>query len=182
MDLKANPEEMESKVEHQEVPKEEAVVKSSGAQKKRHRGWNLAAGCHGKSKELTRRDCGSRRKLAAACRKGSCRTRVTWCNGYLIKKNQTRKNIARGAPRGQTFGKRHWVDPEGSTGVRDPGTRQQLHHKIKRTADGRIFGKTCRLEIAKSIAGSFVGLQKIRDWTLWGVGLLQNGRKTCYQC
>jgi hypothetical protein len=33
--------------------------------------------------------------------------------------------------------------------------------------EGRIFRKTCRLEIVKRIAGFSVGLQKIRDWTLW---------------
>jgi hypothetical protein len=33
-DLKANPEKMEFKVEHREVPKEEAAVKSFGAWKK----------------------------------------------------------------------------------------------------------------------------------------------------
>jgi hypothetical protein len=38
MDLKANPEEMESKSAHQEVPTEGATVKSSGTMKKRHRG------------------------------------------------------------------------------------------------------------------------------------------------
>jgi hypothetical protein len=86
--------------------------------------------------------------LAVACRKVSRRARVAWRKGY-IKKNQTRNNIARGAPRGQMFGKRHWVDLEGSTGVKDPGTRRQLYLKIERTADGRIFGKTYRLEIAK---------------------------------
>jgi hypothetical protein len=55
-------------------------------------------------------------------------------------------------------GKRLLVAPEGSTGVRDPGTRRRLHLKIERIADGRIFGKTYRLEIVKQIAGSSVGL------------------------
>jgi hypothetical protein len=39
-----DPEGMESKVEHREVPMEEAAVKSSGTMKKRHKGWHLAAG------------------------------------------------------------------------------------------------------------------------------------------
>jgi hypothetical protein len=51
--LESNPEKiecnakmMQSEVEHQEVPMEEAAVKSSGTVKKRHRGWHLAAGQH----------------------------------------------------------------------------------------------------------------------------------------
>jgi hypothetical protein len=39
-----NLEDMESEVEHREVPMEETVVKSLGEIKKRHRGWHLAAG------------------------------------------------------------------------------------------------------------------------------------------
>jgi hypothetical protein len=65
-----NPEDMESEVEHWEVPMEEAAVKSLGAMKKRYRGWKLAARRHGEPKELTR-DCGSQRKMAAAYRKVS---------------------------------------------------------------------------------------------------------------
>jgi hypothetical protein len=39
---------MESGTEHQEIPKEEATVKPSGAQKKQYRGWIIAAD-HSKS-------------------------------------------------------------------------------------------------------------------------------------
>jgi hypothetical protein len=85
---------------------------------KRHRGWNLAAGQCRKPEELTQGDCGFWRKLAATCRKVS---HHAWHKGYIVKKNQARNNVARGAPRGQTFGKRHEVDLEGSTGVKDPG-------------------------------------------------------------
>jgi hypothetical protein len=63
-----NPEDMESKVEHWEVPIEEPAVKSTGTIKKWHRSQNLAAGqCRG-PKELTREECGSQRKLAATCK------------------------------------------------------------------------------------------------------------------
>jgi hypothetical protein len=64
-----NSEDMESEAEHREVPTEEAAVKSSGTMKKQHRGRHPAAGRRGELKELTRGDCGSRRKLVAACRK-----------------------------------------------------------------------------------------------------------------
>jgi hypothetical protein len=52
------------------------------------------------------------------------------------------------------------VDPEGSTGVKDPSTRQQLWIKNEKTA-GRIFEKTFRLQIAKREDISSVGLLKI---------------------
>lgn len=45
---------MEYDAEHWEVPKEETTVKSSGAMKKQHRDWHLAAGHCGKPKELTK--------------------------------------------------------------------------------------------------------------------------------
>jgi hypothetical protein len=68
MDLEANPEE-ESEEVHREVLKEHAAVKHVGGLRKQHRGWNLAAECHQKSKERTWRNCGSQKKLAAAGKK-----------------------------------------------------------------------------------------------------------------
>jgi hypothetical protein len=43
-DLEANPEEMQSKVEHEEVPKEEVTVETLGALKKRYGDWHLVVG------------------------------------------------------------------------------------------------------------------------------------------
>jgi hypothetical protein len=57
MDLKANPEKMESESEHREVPNEDAVLTPVKGQKKRHRGRHLTAGRRGEPKELTRGDC-----------------------------------------------------------------------------------------------------------------------------
>jgi hypothetical protein len=104
--LKANPEEMESEAEHQEVSKERATMKSSGALKKRHRGRNLVAVPHQKPKD------GSRKKVAAAGRKA--RRKGCSHEGPSVeqgrRKNQTRNNVSRGAPRGQTFEKRRrWI-------------------------------------------------------------------------
>jgi hypothetical protein len=64
-------EEMESKAEHREVPKEHAAVETGKAPSKQHRGQNPDAGRSGKPKVLTRGDRGTRRKLAATCRKVS---------------------------------------------------------------------------------------------------------------
>jgi hypothetical protein len=62
--IKTGLEEMRSVAERQ-VP--------SGALRRRHRGRNLSEGRRREPKELTRGDCGSRRNLAAACRKVSRR-------------------------------------------------------------------------------------------------------------
>jgi hypothetical protein len=64
------------------------------------------------------------------------------------------------------FGKRRRVDLEGSTGVKDPNTRQHRRLKNEKTA-GLIFEKTFRMQIAKWEDGSSVRSLKIKDWTLW---------------
>jgi hypothetical protein len=84
-----SPEEMESEVERREFPTKEAAVKSSRTMKKRHKGRRMAAGRRGKPKELTRRDCGSRGLLAAACRKVSRRATVAWRKRYVFRKIRT---------------------------------------------------------------------------------------------
>jgi hypothetical protein len=82
---------MESEVEHREAPTEEAAVKSSGTMKQ-HRGRRLPAGRRGEPKELTRGDCGSRRKLAAACRKVSRRAAVARRKGKFFRNIWTQGN------------------------------------------------------------------------------------------
>jgi hypothetical protein len=64
---------MQSIAEHRVAPKEDAVVKQVKGRKKQHRGRKPAAGRRGKPKEITRGDCGSGRKLVAACRRVSRR-------------------------------------------------------------------------------------------------------------
>jgi hypothetical protein len=77
-------------------------------------------------------------------------------------KEQTRNKFTNGNRKGWMFGRRHQVDPEGSTGVKDPNTRWHRRLKNEKTA-GRIFEKTFRLQIAKREDGSSVGSLKIRD-------------------
>jgi hypothetical protein len=57
------PEMMQSVEEHQEVPSEDAIVKSVKGRKKRRRSRKSTAGRHRVPKELTRENCGSWRKL-----------------------------------------------------------------------------------------------------------------------
>jgi hypothetical protein len=118
-DLKVNPEEIEPDSEHREVPQEVAAVKSSGTMKKRHRDRHLAAGRCGKPKELTRGDCGSRRKLAAACRKVSRRARASWHS-----RNTAREYIRAKVERGiRTVRTRH----EGGNGMKGLGLAPLIH-------------------------------------------------------
>jgi hypothetical protein len=60
--------------------------------KKRLRDRLLAAGRRGEPKELTRGDCGSRRKLAAACRNVSRRAVVARRKRNFFMKNRTQGN------------------------------------------------------------------------------------------
>jgi hypothetical protein len=85
--MEPNREEKEAIVEQQEVSKEDAAVaKPVNEQRKRHRGRKLTARRHGEPKELTQGDCGSRTKLAAACRKVSHRAAVAWCKRNVFRK------------------------------------------------------------------------------------------------
>jgi hypothetical protein len=57
--------------------------------KKRHRDRHLAAGRRGEPKEVTRGECGSRRKLAAACFKLSRRAALARRKGNMFGKFRT---------------------------------------------------------------------------------------------
>jgi hypothetical protein len=62
----------------QEVPVEDATLKTVKGRKKRHRGKKQIAGQHEEPKELTREDCGSRMMLGAAYRKASISCPLSW--------------------------------------------------------------------------------------------------------
>jgi hypothetical protein len=83
---------MQSAEEHQEVPREDTMVIPVRGRKRRHRGRKEAAGRHREPKELTRGDCGSRKKLAATCRKASHRATVAWHKRDVFRKSWTRGN------------------------------------------------------------------------------------------
>jgi hypothetical protein len=60
------------------APKEHATVETGKLLMKWHKGRNPATEQRGELKELTRRDCGSGKKLAAACKKVSSCATVSW--------------------------------------------------------------------------------------------------------
>jgi hypothetical protein len=73
-----NPETMQSIEEHQDVPSEDIGVMPVKELKKQRRGRKSNAGRCREPKELNRGNCGSRKKLAAACREVSRRATVAW--------------------------------------------------------------------------------------------------------
>jgi hypothetical protein len=77
-DFKANPKELESVTEHREVPNEDATVMPVSGPGKRRRVCHLAADRCQRRKKKTWGYHGSRRKLAAACRKMSRHAKVAW--------------------------------------------------------------------------------------------------------
>jgi hypothetical protein len=80
---------MQSAEEHQQVPNEDAMVIPVRIRKRWHRGREEAAGRRGEPKELNQGDRGSQEKLAAACRKASCRAKVAWRKRNVFRKSWT---------------------------------------------------------------------------------------------
>jgi hypothetical protein len=76
--IQPDPRMMQSVVEHQEVPKEDATVMPVGGLRKWYRNWNLTAGRHQKPKGRIQASCESRRRLTVAGRKTTRRARVAW--------------------------------------------------------------------------------------------------------
>jgi hypothetical protein len=88
-------EDVEPEVEHREVPMEDAVVKPVKGRKKRHSGQKQAAERCGETKELTRRDRGSQRKVSHCAR-------MAW-----RKRSAFREIVDRGRNWSQLAGGRH---------------------------------------------------------------------------
>jgi hypothetical protein len=90
--MEPNPEEKEAVVEHQDIPTEDVAVMSVGEPRNRRKVWKSAAGRSGEPKKLNRGNHGSRRRLAAACRKVSRHATVTWRQRNLIRQIWTEVN------------------------------------------------------------------------------------------
>jgi hypothetical protein len=76
----------------QEVPREDAAVMPVRGLRKQRRGRKQAAGRRKEPKELNRGICGSREKLAAACKKVSRRATVAWRRRNILRKSWTRRS------------------------------------------------------------------------------------------
>jgi hypothetical protein len=146
---------MQSAEEYQQVPNEDAVVIPVRIRKRRHRGRKEAAGRRLEPKELNRVDRGSRKKLAAACRKVSRRATVAWLKRNVFRKSWTcgycglrkevtasrkmvthcgghRRKVAQRSPTGGAFEHRCRGGPECSNGIRDRGRRRIKDSSTKR--------------------------------------------------
>jgi phosphoribosylformylglycinamidine (FGAM) synthase-like enzyme len=91
-DFKAIPEEMESVMEHQEIPQGSRHSNAGRRTRKGRRVCNLAAERRHKKKERTRGNRGSRKKSAPSCRKLSRRAKVAWRKRNLFRNVQTQRN------------------------------------------------------------------------------------------
>jgi hypothetical protein len=74
-DLEANREKSDAVAEHQEAPKQEAAVETIEALQDRCGDRHLAVGRRRQPNKRTQGDGGSRKKLAAACRRTTHRER-----------------------------------------------------------------------------------------------------------
>jgi hypothetical protein len=90
--IEENPEMMQSAEENQDVSSEDVVVGPVKGLKKRCRGRKLTARRRGETKKLNRGNCGSRKKLAAACRKVSRHATVAWLNRKVFRRSGTQEN------------------------------------------------------------------------------------------
>jgi hypothetical protein len=86
---KTREEMLQSAEEHHVVPDEDAVEVPVRIRRRRHGGRKETAGRRREPKELTRGDRGSRKKLAAACRKASHRETVAWIKRNVFRKSWT---------------------------------------------------------------------------------------------
>jgi hypothetical protein len=94
-DTEHNPGMMQSIKEHQEIPKEDAVVMPVGGPRKWNRVCNLAADSRQKIKKRTQGYCGSRRKSAASCRKVSRCAKMAWRKRNVFRKIETLEKCGR---------------------------------------------------------------------------------------
>jgi hypothetical protein len=156
--------ETESVAEHQEVPKEEAAVKTARALLKRHGDRHLDVGRREKPRKRTQGDGGYRKKFVAACRGMTRRAITARRKGHCCQGQGKDKAVPR-TQKGRKFGTRRRAKLEGISGIRNQGFEEQLCLR-KETAPGRIFGKTIGLEIVKRTVRS----RTTSDWTWWRVG------------
>jgi hypothetical protein len=116
-----NPEDMEPKTAPQEVSKEEAPVRCSGAMKKRPRDQDPAMEHCQKPKERTLQNCGSRKRLTVAGKK------MTRHAGHIIGNNSTRNKVEQGTRTVGTLRKRLQKRHERRMGMNNLGSTQPLY-------------------------------------------------------
>jgi hypothetical protein len=76
-------------------------------------------------------------KLDAACRGMTRCATPAWCKGHYQQRQGKDKAVPR-TQKGQMSRKRRWAKLEGITGIRNQGSRQQLHLRKKRITGNGI--------------------------------------------
>jgi hypothetical protein len=140
-------EEIESEAEHEEVPKEEAAAETFGALKKWHGDQHLAVKVLWSGEEMDPRQWWAPEEAGSHLQRDEPPCYPCMAQGT------SQDNVARGAPKGQTFRKRHQAKPEGITGIRNQGSRQEPCLGSRATFS-RIFRKT-DLDVAKQNGRDF---------------------------
>jgi hypothetical protein len=120
--------------------------------------------------------CGPLKQLAIARRGTMSRARVAWRKRSVVKSDCTRAKIEQGIRRVRTFIEKVRTHYEGRKGLKDLGGGRPRHlkkwdlKKLQLESTGnviKIYDKTIIPETVKRIARSPVGLQKVKNWTLW---------------
>jgi predicted flap endonuclease-1-like 5' DNA nuclease len=93
--------------------------------------------------------------------------------GHIIGNNETKSNVARGAPRGQRF----QAKTEVGSGVKKEYTRQRLHPGKVRTAS-QTLRKTQGLDVGQQAIETSSRLDAIKNRTLWSVKRLEIAKQT----
>jgi hypothetical protein len=186
LECKTTSEDMESKAENHEVPKEHATVETDWAPNKLHRGLNLAAGYRGDPKDQTWGNCGAPNELAVTGRKMTCHAGVAWCKGNSPEKLDQGRCWTRNAERAET--REEIMDVPGRQ-QGNKGPRWQLatiskegedihkqHQRVKlRTVSTsgkqRNTQEDCIWDLwsenqEKKIVGTSIRMQKMMDWSL----------------
>jgi hypothetical protein len=91
--VQTNPRMMQSVVEHQEIPKEEASVVPIGGLRKWHEDYNLTTGHRQKPKGRIQENCESRKRLTIAGMRMTCCAGVAWLMRCVVRKDFTRAKV-----------------------------------------------------------------------------------------
>jgi hypothetical protein len=102
--MEASPEERVSESEHEEVPKEEAIVENFGALKELHGDQHLAIRRCGQPNKWTQGSGESRKKLVTAQGRLTCRAIPAFCKGHYCPGQGCAKNPERTDFQGETSG------------------------------------------------------------------------------
>jgi hypothetical protein len=182
--MEPNPEDNETVVEHQGIPREDVVVRPVKGLKKRRRGRKLIAERRGEPKKGTRGYSGSRKKVTVAGKWTSRHAAVAWLKRKLFRRSRIKEQFG---PRKELNADVMRKSPEGNNGIRHRDVKVLPHlRKERKTTNGikgwstgqrsylgsggtpskypyQIFGG----KIAKQVVGTSRRLRKIRKWVLW---------------